>query len=301
MGVGPVRPDLVREWCGTGATNVVQPGNTQIDQGWAPGQKPPSSYENWFNQKVDRYLRYLEWRNVILRPVVIEDFVYAVNQSYSPVGGNYGATLYPRWLAAGDTPAQIGTYLEGPGFSPPFNDDIGALAMSTFKTIPTHFNELRTQVRGIFGRDLFLEYIWKEYTRGETGTAIEFGFFCPSGTRATHLGPNLGFYWTGPSGSIGLHWWPSGAAVATQVSLGVAPPTSGMHKLTLECRGPTMAAYYDDVLKVSAPYRPFDDGPSHNQQVGVRLFAPSMVNYYSAALDRIELWVARSSGYGPSV
>lgn len=231
---GPVRPSGYIGWASaTGATNVAEPTDAQKGIGWAVGQPPPSSYENWLEQKRDRWIQYLSWRTD-LRPVVIDDFA-------SPAGNN-GATLMPFWFAN----APSGSFFK---WTPA--DSYPLQTARAFGAGGTGYAELLADVGYLGTRDFRMDHIVQlSQANASTGVVFELGLmYQHSGSSGGDV--QMGWLATGNSGLVSACWWPSGAAQAT--SLSFTALDLKMHKYTIESRSPTMAFYIDDSLVGAAP------------------------------------------------
>lgn len=54
----PARPTTAPDWADSGS--IVQPTSDQIAAGWAPAQKPPAQFTNWWQNLAGNWLKYLD-------------------------------------------------------------------------------------------------------------------------------------------------------------------------------------------------------------------------------------------------
>lgn len=269
MGVGPVRPDLIREWCGTGATNVVQPGNSQIDQGWAVGQKPPSSYDNWFKQKTDQYLKYLEWRTSFDKIVDTDfnDFPDPKIQTYD-IGPPTTSGYWPLW---DKSPTGI---LAGGGVVTVGDMDGGAVGASYLAYISKPVDPPNLSL------DFRLETI-AGYYNGATRASLQIGW--PTGP--------IAFVATGQSGFWGLRFKPSGV-VATSIGMSFYT-ASGYKRMTLEARGPTMILLVDGQQLYALPRAMVDESGAQTAFGIYHQRASGVLNTTLGVVDRLSYEIKR--------
>jgi hypothetical protein len=297
----PVRPTAYLGWCSTGATNVAEPTDLKKARGWGIGEKPASSYLNWIHQTQDAGLQYLDWKSQ-LDPVVEDDFAY--EESAAHATGYIGGTFVPKWVLTargagiGGTPKITNEInLTSPFFYGWTRDALGVLILETQggQAPNLGLNEAYARVGNLNGRDFKAEFIAYDASvaSGQTGTAVQFGFYDASGVATGSSGLLMGFMYTGPSGLPMATWAPSGGG-ATSIA-GATRFYQAWTKYTIEARSPTMAFYFNDALIGAAPFVQF--GASGKMVgFGARIMYPAGAGTSGlfVGVDRASLRVRRS-------
>lgn len=280
------RPAGYTAWAG-GATNIAEPIDSKKTVGWGINEKPQSSYQNWIENAQDRALDYLRWK-AELSVVVSDDFVRATGlggQSALAFGGPYFSVVLSTNVTSYSPPVTVGQTgtIGGGDMGTAIVDGGGQITVGLLGPVAA------------FGlRDFRMEFVsfWNNIC---TGADFQCGFI-----------DTLAFMSTSATGTIGLHWVPSGGTPTSYQfsgvtggagSVGGAPGSvfTGFHNFMVERRGPTMIASIDKVTVLAVPGVPFGaSGSLMTFGSRIRSLAGSgQFNSNRIYTDRVELLVAR--------
>lgn len=281
---GSVRPSGYVGWGSSGATNVVEPTDAKKQVGWGVNEQPPSSYFNWIQQKQDQWIQYLGWIGT-LSPVVDQDFL--VTDTLLVQGASF--LPLPWYFAANNGFQSIGWDPVSVGIAQPD----AAMGTPYIAHQGSGIGELRVEVGLLGARDFQMEHLvtlGPNYNFRPSGAYYEMGLiFNHSG--ASGMNTQLGWQVTGITGQLFARWVPTGSA-PTLLSLGAISATgdTGLHKYTIESRGPTMAFYVDGALRGAVPATVVG-ASGFRLHFGARHGGASQVSYM--VVDTARLRVAR--------